>query len=147
MALAKYYEDIIGRLNDDRASIVSKFKSADFRRLSDKNPDLIRHIEEHLKASAKALNLTLEVITDPTNQASMTMAEAKIAISKNQSLQNQLESSSAKLERASSNLSTTTQERDRLKHQMEALQRDIRTMKKTEKELRQQLKNGASKRR
>lgn len=147
MALAKYYEDIIERLHEDRESILAKFKASDFRRLSDKNEDLIRHIERHLEASAKALNTMLEVITNPDNQAPMTMVEAKAAIAKNKVLDEHLSACRAELAKTASELRSVVAQRDKLKNCTETQERDIRTMKQTEKELRRQVKNSASKRR
>lgn len=147
MALAKYYEGIIERLHEDRENILAKFRASDFRRLSDKNSELIHHIQRHLEESAKALNSMLEIITNPDNQAPMTMIEAKAAIAKCIAIERQLDKCRSDLDKTVSDLRTAESARNDLKTKCETQQREIRTMKQTEKDLRRQIKNSASKRR
>lgn len=147
MALAKYYEDIIERLNEDRAAILAKFEAAEFRRLSDKNRDLTQHLERHLEESAKVLSELLEAITNPENDGGMTLAEARLSITHKKALESQLETCKVALAKKVEELEEVCASLGTFKDKCADLERKLRLAKQEQDELGRQLKNSRSKRR
>ena len=137
MALAKYYEDILERLDEDRKSILKKLNTSEFRRATDGNLNIASHIESHLREADKLFNELLEIITNPNHQTPIDSISLKSEKALNNNLETELEKSREIAESSKATARRMKEDRDiaiqnniQLNNEIEKLKRHIKQQKK-----------------